>query len=95
MKKLALALLLFATPALAEPSPSDRAMTQTIQELTQAWIGARTALLAAQDQITVDQAKIKELQDKLPRQEPVRGPSGTGSPGTSGMPSIAPKAETP
>lgn len=75
MKKLFLAFALLATPALAQPSPTERAYQQTVGELTQAWMGARTALIAAQDQLAIEQGKVKELEAKLPRQEPIRGPS--------------------
>lgn len=75
MKQIILALSLVATPAMAQ-SPEVHAYQQTVGELTQAWIGARTALNAAQDQHIIDQAKIAALEAKLPRQEPVKGPSG-------------------
>lgn len=84
MKKFVLAFLLVASPALAQPSPSDRAYQQTIQELTQAWIGARSALLASEDRNAEKDVEIKQLKDKLPRQEPVRGPSGKPNPDVEG-----------
>jgi hypothetical protein len=79
MKKLLLPLLLVSAPAFAQQAPSDRAYQQTIHELTQAWVGARTALLAEQDQSAIKDAKIHDLEAKLPRQEPVKGPSGQGA----------------
>lgn len=77
MKKLLLALSLVATPAMAQQAtPEIRAYQKIVGELTQAWAGARAAIEADNDQHIVDQAKIAALEAKLPRQEPVKGPSG-------------------
>ncbi len=85
MKKFVLAFLLFASPALAQTSPAEvRALHQTVNELTQAWIGARSAFLDEQDKNAEKDAEIKQLKDKLPRQEPVRGPSGKPNPDVEG-----------
>lgn len=82
MRAIALAAAIVILPAAAfaqaAPSPTAtlRALRQTIADLTQAWTDARIGLADAQDQAAVKDAKIKALEDKLPRQEPVRGPSG-------------------
>ena len=58
----------------------------TVNELTQAWVGARTALLQAQDQLTAAKAQIAALEAKLPRQEPIKGPAAMGAPTSHEMP---------
>ena len=79
-KAVVAAVIIFGiSPAMAQQaSPEVRAYQQTVGELNQAWVGARAALIAAQDQHIADLAKIAALEAKLPRQEPVKGPSGDG-----------------
>lgn len=64
------------------PDPEVRALRQTNAELMQAWVGARTALTAAQDQITIRDNKIEELKTLIPRktnlpQDPAVPPTPT------------------
>lgn len=95
VKKVAVAFLLVCSgPAMAQQPPADRAYQQTVTELVQAWIGARKAWIEAQDQIAIKDAKIAELEAKLPRQEPVKGPSGVGA-GIAGAPTIVAPADKP
>lgn len=72
MKTTLAALSLLASIATAHaqsgpPDPEVRALRQTNAELMQAWVGARTALTAAQDQITIRDNKIHDLEAAIPR----------------------------
>lgn len=73
MKTTLAALFTIATIAAAHaqsgpPDAEVRALRATNSELMQAWVGARTALTAAQDQIAIRDHKIEELQTLIPRQ---------------------------
>lgn len=75
-----LSLLAFAAPAFAQSSDAQsRALQMTVNELTQAWVGARAALLANQDQLAAANTKIHDLEAKLPRQVPIPSPSGVSN----------------
>lgn len=58
------ALQLVVSFAHAQPSedPQTRALKAVNGELSMAWIGARTALIATQDQLLESQAKVKALE---------------------------------
>lgn len=71
MKRLAFALLLVPTIAVAQPATAPQApdphtaaaMSQTINDLMQVWIGTRAALIAAQ-------ARVAELETALAKATP-------------------------
>src|SRR5271168_2865866 len=49
----------------APPSAETRAIQSTIAELTQAWTGARTQMLAAQDQVMQLQQELQKTKGQL------------------------------
>src|SRR5271155_4716226 len=49
----------------APPSAETRALQSTIAELTQAWTGARTQMLAAQDQVMQLQQELQKTKGQL------------------------------
>src|SRR5271155_6210818 len=49
----------------APPSAETRALQSTIAELTQAWTGARTQMLAAQDQVAQLQQELQKTKEQL------------------------------
>jgi hypothetical protein len=89
------ALLAYATAAHAQSgpvSPEVRALRATNSELMQAWVGARTAIAAKEDEIAILNHKIDELQLVVPRQnnQPTNLPSHANTPAPA-APEAAPK----
>lgn len=92
MKTTLAALFTLATLATAHaqsgpPDPEVRALRATNSELMQAWVGTRTLLTAAQDQIAIRDHKIEELQTIIPRGDRAQPPQPPQPPVTPTAPS--------